>query len=60
LVAGLGWRRRGPGATAFTALLLAVALWAATYGLELLSEPLAQKVFWAKVQYFGIVLIPVA
>ncbi len=60
LVAGLGWRRRGPGATAFAVLLFSVAIWAASYGLELLSEPLSQKVFWSKVEYFGIVLVPVA
>ena len=60
LVAGLGWQRRGPGATAYAVLLLSVAIWAAGYGLELLSEPLAQKLFWSKVQYIGIVVVPVA
>ena len=60
VVAVLGWRRRGPGVVAFAVLLVSVAVWSAAYGIELLSEPLAQKVLWAKIQYFGIVLVPVA
>ncbi|MGD8818181.1 MAG: histidine kinase N-terminal 7TM domain-containing protein, partial [Acidobacteriota bacterium] len=59
-VAVVGMRRRAQGVAAFTALLLSVAVWTAAYGLEMLSVPLPQKLFWARVQYIGIVLVPVA
>jgi PAS domain S-box-containing protein len=59
-VAVVGVRRRARGVVAFTALLLSVAVWTAAYGLEMLSVPLPQKLFWARVQYVGIVLVPVA
>ena len=58
-VAGMGLRRRAPGATAAAVLLISAAAWIAGFGLEILSEPLAQKLFWARLQYFGIVLVPV-
>ena len=55
------WRRRPvPGAAAFTWLMLAAGEWALTYALELSSADLWAKVFWAKTQYLGIVLVPVA
>ena len=55
------WRRRTiPGATAFLVLVLAVAIWSIGYSLEIASTDLAAKIFWAKVQYLGIVTVPVA
>jgi len=59
-VAAVGIRRSAPGVAAFAVLLLSVAVWTAGYGLEMLSVPLPQKLFWARVQYIGIVLVPVA
>jgi PAS domain S-box-containing protein/putative nucleotidyltransferase with HDIG domain len=54
------WRRRlAPGATALTLLMVAVAEWALGYALELGSADLSSQVFWAKVQYLGIVIVPV-
>ncbi len=44
----------------FTFLMLALAEWSAGYVMELLSTRLATKLFWAKVQYAGIVVVPVA
>jgi len=41
-------------------LLAAAALWTFAYGVELASAELTTKLFWAKVQYFGIVTIPTA
>lgn len=56
-----GWyRRMAPGAIAFTILMLAVAEWELGYALELGFVDLPTKLFWAKVQYIGIVTVPVA
>ena len=59
VVAVLGGRRRGPGATAFVVLLGSVAIWSAASGFEILSASLPQKLLWARVEYIGIVLAPV-
>jgi len=60
-LAFFGWRRRpAPGATPFVLLALAVAVWSLGYALELGSADLPTKVFWARVQYLGIVMVPVA
>jgi 4-amino-4-deoxy-L-arabinose transferase-like glycosyltransferase len=55
------WQHRPvPGGTPFTLLMLAVAEWALTYALELGSVDSLIKVFWIKVEYVGIVSVPVA
>mgnify|MGYP005848789331 CR=1 FL=1 len=55
------WRRRTmPGALAFVGLALAVALWSLGYVLEIISLDLSQKIFWAKLEYLGIVSVPLA
>ena len=60
-LAFLAWRRRpAPGARPLVWLMLAVAEWSLGYALELGSAGLPDKVFWAKVQYVGIVAVPVA
>ena len=54
------WRRRlTQGAAPFVLLMLAVAEWALGYALELVSVNLATQVLWAKIQYLGIVTVPV-
>ena len=57
LASYIGRRRTTPGAWPLVVLLLAAAVWSAAYALELASEDLATKLFWAKVQYIGIVTI---
>ena len=52
------WHRRVPWAKTGTLLVLAGAVWMLGYTLELASVPLAAKIFWAKVQYVGIVIVP--
>jgi PAS domain S-box-containing protein len=52
------WRRR-PAKTV-TVIILACAEWMLGYALELGSADLQTKVFWAKVQYVGIVIVPTA
>ena len=48
-------RRAAPGATALVLLILAVAVWSLGYALELGLPQLPTKIFWAKIQYLGIV-----
>jgi PAS domain S-box-containing protein len=54
------WRRRpAPSAVVFTVMMLTVAEWALGYALELGSTDLEAQVFWARVEYVGIVSGPV-
>lgn len=61
-IAVFSWRRRRAGewAQSFTVLACAVGFWSMTYGFEVASMSLPQKVFWAKLGYLGIVTVPVA
>jgi diguanylate cyclase (GGDEF)-like protein len=60
-MAALVWRRRtAPGAIALMCFLLCVAVWNAGYGLEIAADGLARKLFWAKAEYPGVHLLPVA
>src|SRR5215213_6150024 len=60
-LAAYSWRKRpAPGATPFFIMMLAVAEWTFGYALELSSADLESIVFWAKVEYLGIVTGPVA
>jgi diguanylate cyclase (GGDEF)-like protein len=53
------WRHhRRPGALTLGLLLLAMALWSAGYGMELLAPTLNGKLLAAKTQYMGIVALP--
>ncbi|MGD2247839.1 MAG: histidine kinase N-terminal 7TM domain-containing protein [Candidatus Methanofastidiosia archaeon] len=52
--------RRIPGSKICAVLLLGTSLWMVTYALELASSELASKIFWNKVQYFGIMVVPTA
>ncbi len=55
------WRQRDvPGAIGLLALLAAVAWWNAGYALEIASAGLGAKLLWAKAQYAGIVVAPLA
>jgi PAS domain S-box-containing protein len=55
------WRRRpAPGAASLALLMLAVVEWSLGYALEMASVSLWAKVLWARVQYLGIVIVPVA
>ncbi len=55
------WLRRGvAGAPAFVWLALAVAEWVLTYALELGTDDLPRKIFYAQLQYLGIAFVPLA
>jgi PAS domain S-box-containing protein len=53
------WQRRTtPGSKAFALLTLLLAEWLLGYALELGGVDLTAKIFWAKIQYLGIVSVP--
>lgn len=56
------WRRRQttPAAKSLTLMMLAVAEWSVGYAIELGSTNLAAMVFWSKIEYLGIVTVPLA
>jgi PAS domain S-box-containing protein len=51
-------RNRIIGSMPLLAMMAAVCWWSFTYGFELASAKLEQQVFWAKVEYVGIVSVP--
>ncbi len=58
-MAWIAWRRRGtPESYLLVFLNLAIGVWLAGYAAELGSTALATKLFWAKVEYLGIAMIP--
>jgi len=54
------YRRASVWKTSFALLMLASAEWALAYALELTTEELVVKLFWAKIQYLGIAVAPLA
>jgi PAS domain S-box-containing protein len=54
------WRRARAEAMPFVALVASGALWCLGHAAELMGADLVTKHFWAKFQYFGIVVLPVA
>ena len=55
------WRRReARGAGAVVMMMLAVFVWSFGYAFEIGAAGLGAKVFWAKVEYLGIVTVPFA
>ncbi|QIN84347.1 hypothetical protein GBA63_18150 [Rubrobacter tropicus] len=60
-LAGYVWTRRGaPGARTLAVLMAGVSVWALGYALESGAPDVGAKIFWAKVQYFGISTVPLA
>ena len=53
-------RRAATAAIPFAILMLAVGTWSFGYAMEIASAGPIVKLFWAKFQYLGIVVIPVA
>ena len=52
--------RKTSGAKPAAVLLLALFVWSTGYCLEVMGVELLTKLFWEKIQYFGIVTLPVA
>jgi PAS domain S-box-containing protein len=60
LLAAWGYRQRAiRGALVFSSMMLGVAAWSLGCALELINTSLPAKVFWAKLEYVGIVSVPV-
>jgi signal transduction histidine kinase len=58
-LAFFAWRRRpASGAMPFMVLMLAVAVWSAGYAFELSSADLPTAIGWLKLEYVGIVAVP--
>lgn len=59
LLSVLAWNRRpAPGATPFTLVFLSAGFWSFAYTMELVSTDPASTLFWGKVSYLGIVVLP--
>jgi len=56
------WQRRTTtsGGMALVVLALASAAWSLGYALEIAGADLTTKIFWGKIQYFGIGTVPLA
>jgi len=53
-------KEHSPKVQMFTLLMIAVSIWSFGYSLELWSGELSAILFWKKVKYLGIVVVPVA
>jgi len=61
VLTSIAWRYRDTaGAPAFALLMLTVVVWSLAYAFELSSAYLPAKLFWTRVEYIGIVLLPAA
>jgi PAS domain S-box-containing protein len=61
ILTSIAWRYRDTaGAPAFGLLMLTVVVWSLAYAFELSSANLPAKLFWTRVEYIGIVLLPAA
>lgn len=54
----IAWRRTAPGAFALKIMLAGMFIWSGAYAMVWLSASLPQKIFWLKVTYFGVVIVP--
>jgi len=60
IVAFTAWRRRGVlGAISLALLMLSAGFWALAYCMELSVSSLQAQILWSKIEYLGIVNIPV-
>ncbi|MGC9038198.1 MAG: histidine kinase N-terminal 7TM domain-containing protein [Roseiflexus sp.] len=61
IVAMFVWQRRAvPGARPLIVLSIAAAVWSFAYAMEIAATPAPIALFWARVQYLGIMTLPVA
>ncbi len=57
---GFRHRRAAPGASPFALLMAAVAFWSFGNAVQLLGADLPAKLLWARIQYVGILVVPLA
>lgn len=61
VIASVVWRRRTvPGAAPLIILSIAAAEWSFAYAIEIAATPTTAAIFWARLQYLGIMTLPVA
>ncbi|MCU0485789.1 MAG: PAS domain S-box protein [Anaerolineales bacterium] len=60
LVILIAQNRPVPGARTLAFMIWGAVIWSVGYALEILAPTLEAKLLWAKLQYFGIVVLPVA
>ncbi|RLD07539.1 MAG: hypothetical protein DRI56_06680 [Chloroflexota bacterium] len=53
-------RHAARGGNWFSVVMIGAFFWSAGYGLEMLSTDLQYALFWVKVQYLGIAIVPVS
>ena len=51
-------RRSAPGSLVLSAMLSGMFVWSFSYALTWAFVPLEQKIFWLKVMYLGVVMVP--
>lgn len=54
LLIRISWMRSVPGAYGLMLSIFCVTEWSLTYTLEIIRLDMAEKIFWAKLEYFGI------
>lgn len=54
----LARRRTAPGAGALRGMLFGMLIWGGSYALTWAVIPLEQKIFWLKVMYIGVLIVP--
>lgn len=54
----IAWRRTAPGAFALKVMLVGMSIWSGAYAMTWLAASLPQKIFWLKVTYLGVVIVP--
>ncbi len=52
--------RRAPGSQALSVVTLGASVWSLSYAFEIMANVLASKLFWERVEFFGMVAIPLA
>jgi hypothetical protein len=59
VIALLAWQRRSvPGSLCFAAVMTAAGFWCAAYAAELSSSSLTAKLFFERLNYVGVVVVP--
>jgi PAS domain S-box-containing protein len=53
-------KRRGPGSQALSILILGASIWSLGYAFEIMASSIIYKLFWERLEFFGIVIIPLA
>lgn len=60
LIIGTWRRRQVPAASALLIMAVAIVVWLLAYALEIVVSDAEIKLLWAKVEYFGITIVPIA